>query len=310
VSRQQTSQYLRSEGVPQEVVKHDGYGVAYRLRQGEGKAKTTTITQAVNAINNNELIPNGGMLMNRDADYVQQMINAPDPAQYPAGVEGAGYKAAKKLYDYGQQYEEIYETRATVDGQRNTIVAGGQTYKLAEGAPERTDAKLYSEMQGKLAENATGMRVARGLAKRIRTHGLSGIFTPEGGLNIPGFNTDDPTSLRFVESMITQGMQYIKKHDPTARISDQDLKVGREATAGYDTKAGRIIDFLQSLDGNTKNNTKRKQIERFIGAAVIEAQRMTFEKYENSLVPSYNTLTKVNEEVNEIQLWIDTEGAK
>jgi hypothetical protein len=37
---------------------------------------------------------------------------------------------------------------------------------------------------------------------------------------------------------------------------------------------------------------------------------MTFEKYENSLVPSYNTLTKVNEEVNEIQLWIDTEGAK
>lgn len=310
-TRQEIAQYLRSEGVPAEVIRDDGYGVAYRLKQGEGKAKTTTITQAVNAINNGEEIPNGGMLMNRDADYVQQKILPPDPAQYPAGVEGAGYKAAKKLYDYGQQFEEIYETRATVDGSRNSIVAGGQIYKLAEGAPERTDVELYNKMKEKVSENATGMRVARGLAQRLRTHGLSGIFTPEGGINIPGFNTDDPTVLRHVEALITQGMQYIKKHDPTARISDQDLKVGREATAGYDSKKMRVLDFFQSfLDGNSYNNTARKTMERFIAASVIEAQRMTFEKYENSLVPSYNTLTKVNQDVNDLQLWIDTEGAR
>lgn len=313
-TRQESAKALRSAGVPEEVVKNDGYGVAYRLKQGEGSAKTTTITQAVNAINNNELIPNGGLLLNRDADYVQQHILPPDPSQYAAGVDGAAYKAAQSLYEYGQEYEEIYETRATVGGQRNTIVAGGMTFKLAEGAPERgttPDARrAYMEMQGKLGESATGMRTARALAKQIRSHGLAGIFTPEGGINIPGINTDDPATLKLTERMITQGMQYIKKHDPTARISDQDLKVGREATSGYDTKTGRVIDFLQSLDGESKNNAKRRQIERFIVASVIEAQRLMYEKYENSLVPSYNTMTRTNEEINEMQLWIDTQGAK
>lgn len=302
----------RSEGganVPQRVAKAGGYGLAFITDPEEGTGepshKTTSLAEGLQDIAAGKRIRNGGFIMNADADLVSAMVPPPNPTLYVGGAAGAGYKIAKQAYDYGQEFEEIYETRATVGGQRNTIVAGGMSYKLSEGAIERTDEKAYGEMQKKLAEVATGTKALRALATQIRTHGIQGIFTPEGGFNIPGFNTDDETTLLLANRTITNAMQYIKTHDPTARISDKDLEVGQNAMGAFMTKGSKFMDFLQSLDGDSMNNTKRKQIENFLVHIAVESQRMVWEKFENSLVPDYNTMISMAQEADEVQKFID-----
>jgi len=295
--------------VPRRVAKAGGYGLAFitdpTAGTGEPSHKTTSLAEGLSDIAAGKKIRNGGFIMNADADLVAAMVPEPNPALYEGGRDGAGYKIAKQAYDFGQEFEEIYETRATVDGQRNTIIVGGASYKLAEGALARTDETVFREMQEKLAEVNTGQKAMMALAKQIRTHGVSGIFTPEGGFNIPGINTADETTMLLANRTITNAMQYIKTHDPTARISDKDLEVGERAMGGFLTKGGKILDFLQSLDGDSYNNTKRRQIENFLVHIAIEAQRMVWEKFENELVPDYNTMIQTAEDADELQKFID-----
>jgi len=301
---------MRRAQVPAEFIRAGSFGAEIQRQRHGGTLKTTSIKDAANSVNAGQKIPNGGVLTNRDADYVAALVRPPEPSQFPGGTEDPGYKIMQRAYEYGQEFEEIYETRSTLDEERNTIVAGGISYKLAEGAIERTNPKAYGEMQTKLAQVATGNRAVMALAKKIRTHGLSGIFTPEGGINIPGFNTEDEATMTLANRRITLAMQYIKTHDPTARISDKDLEVGENAMGGFMTKGKKFLDFIQSLDGDAYNNTQRKQIENFLGWIAIEAQAMATLEFENSLVPSYNDMVTQAEDAQELQLWIDEQGAK
>jgi hypothetical protein len=304
------SKVMRDARVPAEIIRAGSFGAEIQRQSHGGTLKTTSIKDAANAVNSGKRIPNGGVLTNRDADYVAALVQPPDPALFPGGADDPGYKIQQRAYEYGQEFEEIYETRSTLDEERNTIVAGGISYKLAEGAIERTDTAAYKDMQKKLAQVATGNRAVMQLAKKIRTHGLSGIFTPEGGINIPGFNSEDEATMTFANQTITQAMQYIKTHDPTARISDKDLEVGERALGSFMSKGGKFLDFVQSLDGDSYNNTKRRQIENFLAWIAIEAQAMVTLEYENSVVPSYNDMMRQAEDAQELQLWIDEHGAK
>jgi len=302
--------HLKRHRVPAEIIRSGSFGAEIQAQRHGGTLKVTSIKDAANAVNSNRLIPNGGVLTNRDADYVASLVQPPRAELFPGGADDPGYKIQMRAYEYGQEFEEIYETRSTLDEERNTIVAGGNNYKLAEGAIERTDKKAYDAMQGKLAQVATGNRAVMNLAKKIKTHGLSGIFTPEGGINIPGFNSEDEMTMTLANQTITQAMQYIKTHDPTARISDKDLEVGERALGSFLSKGGKFLDFVQSLDGDSYNNTKRNQISNFLAWIAIEAQAMVTLEYENSLVPSYNDMLRQAEDAQELQLWIDEHGAK
>lgn len=308
VTRKDVANELRQHEVPSQVLKDGSYGRAFRLEQGEGGIGALTWEQALADVAAGRKLSEGGFLMNRDADFFKAMLPEPKRSQFPPPKDGRDspeYVFAKQIYDYGQEYEEIYEARATVDGQRNTIVAGGMSYKLAEGAIARTDPKAYKKMQEKLADVASGIRASKVLSDQIQRVGLSGMFTTDDGFQIPGITTGDPSTLRMQNQLITQAMQYIKTHDPTARISDKDLEVGRQAMAGFATKGGAFMDFIQSLDFDPSNNTKRKQIERFLVAISVESQRLAWEKFENELVPDYNTMVSTREDAMEMQNWLD-----
>jgi hypothetical protein len=88
-------------------------------------------------------------------------------------------------------------------------------------------------------------------------------------------------------------MQYIKTHDPTARISDQDLIIGLEAAANYRGKGDKFVEFFQSIIGV---ETKRKQVEYFMGKVLVEAQRIMYQKLEDDIVPDYNTMIALEQE--------------
>jgi len=88
-------------------------------------------------------------------------------------------------------------------------------------------------------------------------------------------------------------MLYIKTHDPTARISDQDLRVGMEAAANYVGNGAKFVDWMQSM---FNVSTKRDQIQAFMGKVLVEAQRIMYQKLEDDIVPDYNTMMALEQE--------------
>lgn len=293
--------------IPKRVAEAGGYGLATSIDPvsgtGEGSLGITSVYDGVSAVLANKTIPNGGMLLNRDADILKAIVPKPKRNQFKHEDQ---YTRAVNHWQRGQDYSEIYEGRSKVAGERNTIVAGGMAYRLSDLSEARTDAKAYGEIQSKIAQQVTGQKGIMKLAKQIRTHGLQGMFTPEGGINIPGLNTSDPATMLMVNKMITNAMTYIKTHDPTARISDKDLEVGMEAMGDFMTTGGKLLDFFQTvLDGDSQNNTKRIQIERFFATIAIASQEMLWDEFEDDMVPTYNTMVKADEEALKLRKFID-----
>ena len=86
---------------------------------------------------------------------------------------------------------------------------------------------------------------------------------------------------------IAQAMNFIKTHDPTARISDQDLKVGEKAAAAYKAGGREFLDFVQHVFG--MDLTQAKQAANFLRVVAVGAQKIAMAENYNTLVPSYES---------------------
>ena len=166
------------------------------------------------------------------------------------------------------------------------------------GSRDKDNFKRIREETTKKARATNGLMNA---AKTIRNVGLSGLFRKEENgsytWQIPGLTNDNATNMMLMRDAITSAMTYIKTHDPTARISDKDLEVGFEAAANYQGKGDKILDFFQSIVGN---DTKRRQIEKYMARVVVEAQRIWWTDMQNDLVPDYNTLGAMAEQYRQV----------
>ena len=284
---------------PRHIAKEGSFARAIAKEANESVVGITTWDQAQEDIDGNRKIRNGGLTGTRDAEIVSASIQPPDPKTYKGGEENLNYLHDLKRHEYMQAYPEVLERPSAMAGERATITAGGRTYVVLAGA---RDEKTYTRVREEIVKTTRLIDGLNSMAQLIKKKGISGIFTDEGGFNIPGLNTSDPATLKKFNKAITQAMNFIKTHDPTARISDKDLEVGERAAVPYLGKGDAFLDFIQSLDGNPMNNTKRKQIERFLGALAVEASNTLFYEIENEVVPNYNALIqqkKISDEITE-----------
>lgn len=285
-----------------DAVKHESHARAFAKETGGVKVQLTSWPQAMEAIEEGRAIPNGGMTGNVDELVIAQALKhgyEPMPHMYKGGESSLLYQNAKLQFEYAQSYP------ATLG--RNTVDEDGKVSKVQSGAGR--NARVYTIMRGsrdpknvaKIKEEINKFHGAvSGLeraARNVREIGLSGFFvkTEDGSMDwkIPGFTSDDPRVMQTTRDAITQAMQYIKTHDPTARISDQDLKVGLEAAANYTGGWDKFLDNAQSVFGN---DTKRRQITNYLARVAIEAQRIMFEKMSNDIIPDYNTMQSLEDQ--------------
>jgi hypothetical protein len=164
--------------------------------------------------------------------------------------------------------------------------------------PGSRSGKDYERVQAEISKFRDILSAMQKSAKTIREVGVTSMWeTDEDGkthLTFPGWFTNDNSATMMVQrEAITQAMQYIKTHDPTARISDQDLKVGLQAAADYVGGADKFADWMQSL---FNVSTKRDQIQAFMGKVLVEAQRIMFQRLEDDIVPDYNTMIALEQE--------------
>jgi hypothetical protein len=289
---------------PTHVGKYGSYARTIAAGENRGFAGITTWGEAIQDLAARRPIRNGGMMGTDDAEVVANLAPEPHPELYEGGEASAAYKFAKETWDRGRRFPEMYERPGSISGERSTITAGGKTYRVLASARDKAS---YDKVRAEVTKAARATDSLMKMAELVRLKGFSGIFTDEG-LVIPGITTSDPPSLEIYNEVVTQAMTYIKAHDPTARISDKDLEVGKEAATPYLTKTSKFIDLVQSLNG-IKDNTARKQAERFLTKVAVEAARIMWREIENDVVPDYNTVEKMAAEMEKVDRFVYGGGA-
>lgn len=278
-----------------EAVKHDSYARAHATgKKGQDvNVGITTWTQAARDIEAEREIRNGGMADHRDAKVVKEMMRQngpPQPGKYKGGADNIHYKEAVAAWERVQRYPSILETN-TYDqetGEKSKITLNGRMFTIIPGSRGKED---YARISEEVLKYRDGIGALKNAADTIRRVGLTGMWeADEDGktsFTIPGmFTNENPDVLVLTREAIAQAMQFIKTHDPTARISDQDLKVGMQAAASYANNGAKFVDWIQSM---FNVDTKRKQIVAFMGKVAVEAQRILYQRLEGDIVPDYNT---------------------
>jgi hypothetical protein len=135
--------------------------------------------------------------------------------------------------------------------------------------------------------------------------GPAGYFTSEG-FGIPGLTNDDPTRKLLQRGNIQGAMQFIKQNDPTARISDQDIKLGDKAMGEILSGTFKFIDFAQNVVGGEQH--LRKVLKKYLTALAVSAQATYWKKWQNDLVPSAETARVLSKQTRQRQRFIGTVG--
>ena len=287
----------------EDAVKFDGFkrGEAVGKRGLDSLVGLTSWSEAISAIQSGRAIPNGGMPDYRDAKIISGVIEEngpPSPLMYAGGERNIHYQEALKRYQLTIDYPEILEKNMfdPETGEKSKIRLNGRLLTIMPGSRAGKD---YERVQNEVGKFRDVMGAMQRAAKTIRNVGITGMWEtdPETGktsFTFPGvFTNANPEIMMIQREAITQAMQYIKTHDPTARISDQDLRVGMEAAASYTGKGAAFVDWLQSM---FNVSTKRDQIQAFMGKVLVEAQRIMYSRLEDDIVPDYNTMIALEQE--------------
>lgn len=298
-------------GVNPQIAKHGSFAMAVAKNANEPETGITTWVEALEAAARKRPIPNNGFQMIQDARVFAEMVPEPKRNQFGAGEPGdKAFELARDHWLIGQQNNEVFEAPSRVGGQQNSIQAGGRIFRLKQTSVARDSTppgiKRYNTISEKLQQQQEGVRLLKRVADDLQKVGPTGIFNEEDGFQIPGLTTGDPTQLRNMEARITLAMQYIKRNDPTARISDQDLVIGQRAASQIFAKKFKFLDFVQSLDGDPSTNTVRQMIVNFLQTVAIDSQRAMFEEFENDLVPDHESMRLIEEETQERQRFLNT----
>ena len=267
------------------VLPKRSFSALYAETKGGSGFGITTWDEAWNALGQGKKIPHGGVTGNEDAKIVAEYAPAPNPEFFPGGTNSLQYQMVKRVHDYAQEYPEVYERASTIDKERNAIHTANGFYIVR--AEARGDQKAYEKAAAEIVKADRLSSDAWATAKKIEEHGISGWFDTNGQFQIPGLTTRDPANMEVFTMSIAQAMNFIKTHDPTARISDQDLKVGEKAAAAYKAGGREFLDFVQHVFG--MDLTQAKQAANFLRVVAVGAQKIAMAENYNTLVPSYES---------------------
>ena len=300
LSPRQVQKAMAGMGVPKHVVRAGGYGRAEAAEAGFPQATITGVQEAYDAVVAGRPIPNDGFADERDAIIFSQMVPPPKRENYRTQ---AAFEEALNYHKFNAKRYEVFQQ----EGVRNTIQAGGRTFRVRATSPAMRDDKRYIEVADKLAETQGFIRDLWETAQNYRRVGPTGGFfnSATGAFSIPGLTSTDPGMQELAKQSIQAAMGFIKANDPTARLSDKDLEVGEKAIDLFMRGKYKLMDIVQSLDGKYDNNTVRKSVEKYMQVLAKKAQTKTFQKFENELVPDYNTAVQLAEEAGDLQLWLN-----
>jgi hypothetical protein len=235
------------------------------------------------------------------------MIAEPRRSVFAAGKDGQSlYDLTLDNWRHGQDFPEIYEAPGSIAGQRNNIKAGNRNYRLLRSSAARTKPSEYKKLADDMAEMSEGIELMERLADELMRVGPSGLFD-EGGFTLPGITSTDPTKFIITREAILGAMQFIKQNDPTARISDQDIKLGDKAMGDILSGKFKFIDFVQSFAGTgATDNTIRKSLRNYFQELAIQARASYWKKHQNDLIPSAETLRVLEEDTKRRQKFVAT----
>jgi hypothetical protein len=312
VEEDELNAMLKQGGANDYVIKHNGYGKAEAAAAGDVTWGILTLTPAINSyVAGKPFTMNDGVVDGfshvSDAKAFAEMVPPPRRSTYRNATD---WSEAHRQWEYNKNHYEVYEA----PGMQNSFEAGGRGFRLkgtstARNQDARGEAK-YDLIAGKVQESFEFVAKLKDTAANIRRVGIGsgGWFNAdEGAFSIPGFNSLDVGTKELTNTSLKLAMGFIKSEDPTARLSDNDVKIGEKAMAiMMQGKAVTIMDIIQGLDGDWDNNTVRLAMDRYMQKLALNAEKAIIQKYQNDIVLDYNSSIKFREESNATQVWLNT----
>lgn len=300
-------------GANNAVIQHNGWGRAMNAQRGVSNASTLGQTDAQNSYIRGEVFQvndsdSAGFKNQNDAQYFADWLPAPRRSEYP---DPEKYRNAVDEWNYRKNHWETFEA----PGQQTSFEAGGRNYRIKGTSTARqkdsTGINEYNTIVSKVTDSWAFVQNLRDTAANIRRVGIGsgGWFNAEeGAFSIPGIFSTDPGTKELTNTTLRLAMGFIKSEDPTARLSDNDIKIGEKAMAlALQGKAMTIADIIQGLgDGDWTNNTVRQAMDRYMQKLALNAQKAIIKQYSNDIVIDYNSSIAFEKENNERMRWMAT----
>jgi hypothetical protein len=299
-------------GANNAVIKFNGWGRAMNAQNGRSNASTLGQQDAQNSYIRGEVFQvndtdSTGFKNQNDAQYFADWIPAPRKSQYS---DPEKYRNAVNEWDYRKDHWETFEAPA----KQNSFEAGGRNYRIKGTSTARdrdaSGINEYNTIVSKVTDSWTFVQNLRDTAKNIRRVGIGsgGWFNAEeGAFAIPGLFSTDVGTKELQNTTLRLAMGFIKTEDPTARLSDNDIKIGEKAMAlSMQGKAMTIADIIQGLDGDWNNNTVRQAMDRYMQRLALNAQKAIVKQYSNDIVIDYKSSIVFEKENNERMRWLAT----
>jgi hypothetical protein len=313
VDEAELEQMMREYGNANDfVIKHGGFGAAADAEVGSPTADTLRMQPAVNSyVKGEQFTANDGVVDGfdhvSDAQFFASVVPPPRPSMYS---NPADYADAHDMWTYNKNHYEVFEA----PGVQNSFTAGKRGYRIKGTSTARNqDAQgqtRYNLIAAKIQDSWTFVGNLRDTAINIRRVGVGsgGWFNEEeGGFAIPGLFSTDVGTKELQNTTLRLAMGFIKTEDPTARLSDNDIKIGEKAMAlSGEGKFVTLVDIFQSLDGDFEDNTIRVAMDRYMQKLALNAQKAIIQQWQNDIVLDYNSSVKFREESNATQRWLNS----
>lgn len=304
-ARQTADRVARSIAIKPHIRAQQSFARTVAENENRSNARITTWGEAIEDIEAGRPIRDDGMTGTDDAEVIREYLKErkPDPSMYKGGTSSASYQAALQQWQYSQDFPESLERDSFLAGEYAKVRTGsGRAYTIMVGSRDKDNFKRIRE---ELIKADDSLDALESMATLIRQNGLTGLITEDGKWGIPGLTNTNPAVLEKMNQAIGQAMNYIKRHDPTARISDKDLEVGMQAATPWETKMAAIVDFTQRMLG--ADPKKSKQAEKFLAKLAVETQRHLYRVLANDVVPDYNTLGDLSKRAKAVDQFVYTQ---
>lgn len=309
--------------VPENILARGGYGRAKAIDDnrpfyGPG------LTDGIIALGNNGRLPDGTVFRGfedpNDAIAAANLLHSglfrPQRDQFE---NEADFNDAIAHHQYKADNPELLEARIGGFPGNRIRIGQNRELRIAMGSDARTDAKVRREIQGIAESNLNNLEKLHNQALAVQEIGFGsvlGVQITTDGVTFTPFDPEVAADKALQQNrFLDLGIAYIKGKDPSGRLTEQDVKVGRAYFTQAQSLGATAWDTMQTiiskaLDRPISQNEARQRMNRFLQAVAVEASRDTLSSIGGDIVLPYESFKQNRAIQNKYIQWMRSEDAQ
>ena len=294
-------------------------------RTGAPAPFAVSLVDGIKAVGNNWIMDNGarfpGFSSVEDAQAAAVVIDKlfrPRRGQYETDGQ---FSSALAQHNYTINNPELLEAFTTERfGDKNEsnnirVGADGRRIRLSRDSDARIDPKLRQELKKQVTDTYQVIEDVRTQAEAIRDNGSGSIlgfrFTDKG-LTFTPFDPEKGAEAALIQNrFLDLGIGYMKRVDPSGRLTEQDIAVGKAYWAGLAGGVAKTWDAIQAsinaaLGKKFSETQVRQSITRFMQSMALSFSDRTMRQIGGEFVIPWEEKQRQQKQTQETRRWMDS----